>query len=560
MDRTFPSFAFALFTFATVALASLLPPPAFAVEANARLSAAASITTSEVKSHVEVLADDTFEGREAGTRGNRAAGLYIIEELKKYGILPGAEGTSYYQTGPQSNSILGFVPGRDPDLKHEVILVGAHYDHVGYGTARNSYGPLGYIHNGADDNASGVSSLLEVAQALSQLPEKPRRSILLAFWDGEEKGLWGSKYWVEHPTVPLKNLRAAINIDMVGRLRNNDLTIYGVRTAPGLRQLVAEGNEGPLTLDFDWTIKGDSDHYSFYSANIPIVMLHTGLHGDYHRPSDDVEKINNEGLKDVSQLLFNLTLNLAEAPELGKFRSQASVESEFIKRGLERTLPPPKGRLGLRWDSIAARDGRIVVAAVTPGSPADKAGLRAGDRLLSFAGQALNDAEQFRLAVLAAENPVQVTFERAAPRATGVANESDPVATETNAESKPLEVELQLDGPPVRLGIGWREDLAEPGVIIVNRLTPGSPADKVGIRSGDRIYRINGQSFSGGNEFRDLAQSLPDPITLDVETRGKVRSVELPAIQSSAPAAEATPASDAAEPPTDADAIQSDES
>src|SRR5690606_12849210 len=108
-------------------------------------------------------------------------------------------------------------------------------------------------------------------------------------------------------------------------------------------------------------------------ASIPIVMLHTGLHGDYHRPSDDVEKINNEGIKDISQLLFNLTVGLAEAPELGKFRSQSRVESEFIKRGVETTLAPPRGRLGLRWDPIAAREGKILVASVTPGSPADKA-------------------------------------------------------------------------------------------------------------------------------------------------------------------------------------------
>lgn len=549
MDRMPTSFAPA--ALAALSLCVLLTPSAAAVEANARLSAAASITTSEVKSHVEVLADDTFEGREAGSRGNRAAGLYIIEALKKYGILPGAEGTSYYQTGPQSNSILGFVPGRDPELKDEVILVGAHYDHVGYGTARNSYGPLGYIHNGADDNASGVAALMEVAQALSQLPEKPRRSILLAFWDGEEKGLWGSKYWVEHPTVPLKNVRAAINIDMVGRLRDNDLTVYGVRTAPGFRQLVAEGNEGPMTLDFDWDIKGDSDHYSFFQASIPIVMLHTGLHGDYHRPSDDVEKINNEGLKDISQLLFNVTVNLADAPQLGKFRSQSRVESEFIKRGVETTLSPPKGRLGLRWDPIAAREGKIIVASVTPGSPADKAGLRPGDRLLTFAGSELNDPERFRLAVLAAENPVHVTVERAGEK------ERDGESVEA-AAAEPLAVELELAGPPVRLGIGWREDLAEPGAIIVNRLTPGSPADKAGIRSGDRIYRINGQSFTGGNQFRDLAQSLPDPITLAVETRGKVRSVELPAIQVGGAEAEVTPRDDAA-PPAE-EAAPSDES
>jgi hypothetical protein len=526
------------FALGALSLLCLLAPTAAGVEAGARMSAAASITTPEVKSHVEVLADDTFEGRESGSRGNRAAGLYIIEALKKYGILPGAEGTSYYQTGPQSNSILGLLPGRDPQLKHEVIIVGAHYDHVGYGTARNSYGPLGYIHNGADDNASGVAALMEVAEALSRLPEKPRRSILLAFWDGEEKGLWGSKYWVEHPTVPLKNVQAAINIDMVGRLRENDLIVYGVRTAPGFRQLVAEGNEGPLTLDFDWTIKGDSDHYSFFQASIPFVMLHTGLHGDYHRPSDDVEKINNEGLKDIAQLLFNLTVTLAETPELGGFRSQSRVESEFVKRGVETTLSPPKGRLGLRWDPRAAQNGKIVVASVTPGSPADNAGLRPGDRLLTFAGQELHDGEQFRLAVLAAENPVTATIER--PAQSSATGQPDGAG-----DDRPVMVEIMLDGEPVRIGIGWREDLAEPGVVIVNRLTPGSPADKAGIRSGDRIYRIGGQPFSGGRQFRELAQSLPDPITLDVETRGRVRRITLPAIQASA--ADSEPASEPAE-------------
>ncbi len=482
--------------------------PAEAIEAASRLSAKASITTSEVQRHVEVLADDTFEGREAGSRGNRAAGLYIIEALKKYGIGPGA-GKGYYQTGPQSNSILALIAGRDPGLKDEVIVVGAHYDHVGYGSGRTSYGPVGYIHNGADDNASGVAALLETADALSQLAEKPRRTILLAFWDGEEKGLWGSKYWIEHPTVPLEKVRAVINVDMVGRLRENDLTVHGIRTAPGLRQLVSQQNEGPLRLDFNWDIKGDSDHYSFFQASIPFVMLHTGLHGDYHRPSDDADKINNEGLKDISQLLFNITVAMADAPTLGKFRSQSRVESQFVKRAVETTLPPPKGRLGMRWDPAAALGGRIVVASVTPGSPAARAGLRARDRLISFAGQELNDAEQFRLAVLAAESPANAKVERA-------------------GQESPIAVDIELDGPPVRVGIGWREDLAEPGVVIVNRITPGSPADKAGIRSGDRIYRINGRSFGGGNEFRALAQSLPAPLSLEVERHGRMQNRTLP--------------------------------
>ncbi len=366
------------------------PAASLAVEANARLEALESITTDEVKQHVGALADDTFEGREVGSRGNRAAGIYIIQRLKTLGIGGGGADGRYYQSGNGANNILAIVPGRDPELQDEVILVGAHYDHVGYGTLRNSYGPIGYIHNGADDNASGVAALLEVAEAVSRLPEKPKRTILFAFWDGEEKGLWGSKYWVEHPTVPLDKVRVAINVDMVGRLRDNKLEVYGTRTTPGSRRLVSRQNDQRLLLDFNWDVRGDSDHYSFFSRNVPILMFHTGLHSDYHRPSDDVEKINQEGLRDVARLMFGTVVELAEAPQLSGFRRQSRLESESAKRAAEVALAPPPGRLGIRWDPQAARDGSIVVSAVARGSAAQQAGLLPGDRLLSFAGHELD--------------------------------------------------------------------------------------------------------------------------------------------------------------------------
>ena len=514
---------------ATFALAQLFAVcPLRAIEADARTTALDSITVDEVQRHVNVLADDTFEGREAGSRGNRAAGLYIIEELKKYG-LPGGAGGTYYQTGPQSNSILAIAEGSDPKLKNEVILVGGHYDHVGYGSLRNSHGPIGYIHNGADDNASGVAALLEVAQAVSRLPVRPRRTILFAFWDGEEKGLWGSKYWIEHPTVPLANVKLAINVDMVGRLRHSKLTVYGARTAPGLRRIVSRQNDPALRLDFDWDIKGDSDHYSFFSRNLPILMLHTGLHDDYHRPSDDVEKINNDGLKEISRLMFGIVVELAEAPKLGRFRSQSRLESNFVRRGAEVSLPAPPGRLGLRWDEAQAREGSIVVRAITPSSPADRAGLRAGDRIVTFAGREVHDPRQFRLLVLAAENPVPVTIQR-------------------EGEAAPLDVALELSGTPVRLGVSWRVDEAEPGCVIVNRLTPGSPADMAGLRAGDRIHRISGHDFTTGDEFRELAGSLPDPLVLEVETGGQVRALSIPSLDDAAQ--KESPAEDAAAPPT----------
>jgi acetylornithine deacetylase/succinyl-diaminopimelate desuccinylase-like protein len=189
-------------------------------------AARASITAGDAKRHVDALADDTFEGREAGSRGGRAAGAYIVEELARLGLEPagddvagpdGVRQRSFFQPfspapspptaqpAPQAASkppggvmrnILALLPGQDPAVSGELVVASAHYDHVGYGNATNSFGPIGLIHNGADDNASGVAGLIEVAEACVRLPSRPRRTILFAFWDGEEKGLLGSSHFI----------------------------------------------------------------------------------------------------------------------------------------------------------------------------------------------------------------------------------------------------------------------------------------------------------------------------------------------------------------------------
>jgi hypothetical protein len=281
-------------------------------------AAADTITADDLRRHAAALADDTFEGRATGTRGGRAAAGYLQTQFKALGLKPAGEKGGYFQTfDGSSRNILGMIEGSDPDLRKEIILVSAHYDHVGYGNARNSFGPTGHIHNGADDNASGAATLVEVAEAVSKLEPKPRRSILFALWDAEETGLNGSKHWLSKPTVKLADVRVMINMDMVGRLRNNKLTVYGARTARGLRKFVSLPNrEEPLAIDFSWEIRNDSDHHPFYSRGIPILMLHTGLHGDYHRPSDDVEKLNLDGMQRVAKLLFGLITAMADQPEL----------------------------------------------------------------------------------------------------------------------------------------------------------------------------------------------------------------------------------------------------
>jgi hypothetical protein len=510
-----------------------IAPCTRAADGNARHAALLSITVDDVKEYVGALADDTFEGRESGSRGNRAAGIYVVEHLKKFGVRGGGAKESYYQKFDNYQNILGFVEGSDPVLKDQVIVVGAHYDHVGYGTSRNSFGPTGFIHNGADDNASGVAGMLEVANAVCMLPEKPKRSILFAFWDGEEKGLLGSQHWAEHPTVPLKRVPIIINADMIGRLRDSGVTIFGVRTSRGLRRMVSRQNDvASLPLQFTWEIKPDSDHHTFYSRGIPFLMVHTGMHKDYHRPSDDADKLNSEGLKKIAQLLFNVVVDLADAPSLAGFRRQSRTESRGDQQASERPLPPLPGRLGLRWDEKAAADGAIVVAAVTPNSAAAKGGVKPGDHVVRFANREVRDAAEFRVSVLAAKSPVAVVVQRP-------------------AETSPIELSLELAGEPVRLGISWRTDEAEPGVVIINRVTPGSPADLAGLRVNDRIDRIGGKEFATGEEFRQLATAtITDALELDVETAGRIRTVEIPPLPAAPVEAQTSPSDDSERPST----------
>ena len=275
-------------------------------------------------------------------------------------------------------------------------------------------------------------------------------------------------------------------------------------------------------------MKADSDHHSFFTRNVPVLMLFTGLHDDYHRPGDDAEKINGDGLMQVSRLMFNVLVELADAPSLGKFRSQSRQESTAVQKSLERPLAPPPGRLGIRWDERAAEEDKVVVASVSPGSAAEKGGLRPGDRIVSLAGNEITDLAQFRVVLLAAENPVTAVVERP-------------------GETEPRELQLKLPGEPTRLGIGWRVDDAEPDSIFINRITPGSRAELAGLKVGERIVRIDGHDFADAEAFRKAATEAPGAIMLDVEAGGRVRSVEIPPLEMAAQSTR--PKTPDAEPP-----------
>lgn len=480
-------------------------------EENASLNQALeSITAADLRRHVFYLADDTFEGREAGSRGGRVAGGYLAREFQKAGLTGGGTKQGYFQDFEGgSRNILGLWEGSDPELKHEVIVFGAHYDHVGYGSPANSFGPIGRIHNGADDNASGTSGLLEIVQALVMVEPRPRRTILFALWDGEEKGLLGSKHWVAQPTLPMERVRFMFNMDMIGRLRDNKLEMGGSRTAPGLRTLVSRQNDGlDLLLDFTWEMKDNSDHHPFFARRIPVLMAFTGLHDDYHRPSDDAEKINTAGMHRVTRLMFRVVHELAQQPELSTFRPASQSENPELQKQFERPLLPLAGRLGIHWNLLETAGRGIRVSRVMPGAPADVAGLRVGDRIVRFGGRAIDDGELFRSLVLTAESPVPVVLER-------------------GEAAEPLELSLNLTGKPVRLGLSWRSDDCEPGTLMVARVVPGSPAERAGLHVADRILAIGGRSFANGEEFQELASATTSPIELTRERLGQIRVVKL---------------------------------
>jgi hypothetical protein len=399
-------------------------------------AARASIQAAEARAHVVALADDAFEGREGGTRGGRAAGAYVVGHLEKLGLEPAGDNGSYYQQFGGMRNILALARGSDPAVANELVVVGAHYDHVGYGNSSNSHGPFGFVHNGADDNASGVAGLIEMIEALQHLPQRPRRPILFAFWDGEEKGLLGSYHFlrVRPAAVSQMPIVFSVNMDMIGRLRGERLEIYGARTAMGLRREVVQANNRPggqpLELVFNWAIEEDSDHYPFIAARIPTIMFHTGLHDQYHRPSDDVQLVNFAGIEPVARLALDFVVAIANAPgPRHEFRPQSRSESEATRKGLEAAAaavvaspataqpggeqrPSARPRWGIGTRADAGEPATPIVVRITAGSAAERAGLTLSDRVTAIDGTEVTSQEDMVARLAAAGDQVTLDIDR----------------------------------------------------------------------------------------------------------------------------------------------------
>ncbi len=316
--------------------------------------------------------------------------------------------------------IVGYLPA-GPGGKDEYVLVGAHYDHLGHGgnSSLDRAGEENKIHPGADDNASGVAWVMELAAALAkeraEHPEKFKRGVIFACWSGEEIGLIGSAAFAEHPPVPLGKIVAYVNADMVGRMRDNKLTVQGVGSSHAWRRILEKRN---VMAGFNLSLQDDpylpTDVTSLYVKNVPAVNLFTGAHEDYHRPTDTADKLNYDGLERITKFADQIVLDLAQTPQRPDL---AKVERSGPTGGGGReTL---RTYLGTIPDYTTEVKG-VKLSGVRAGGPAEKAGVKGGDIIVEFAGQKIANIYDYTYALDAVKigKPVKMIVERNGQRVT----------------------------------------------------------------------------------------------------------------------------------------------
>ncbi len=321
-------------------------------------------------------------------------------------------------TTAEARNVLAVLPGTSPTLRDEYVVVGAHYDHLGHGGEGSLAPDESAVHNGADDNASGTAALIEIARRLQDGP-RPERSVLFIAFTGEERGLWGSAYFVEEPTVPLEDVVAMLNLDMVGRVTDDALTIFGVGTAAEWERVIEAANAGlarPLRIATAPDGYGPSDHSSFYGKGIPVLHLFSNTHEDYHRPTDDWEKINAEGLERVADLTARITTRLAAGGAQAVALTPVRQERPAPAQGGSSGYGPYLGTI----PDMTPRDFGLRLTGVREGSPAAQAGLRPGDVVVEFDGNPVADIYAYTYA-LQAKRPgdvVEIVVERDGERVT----------------------------------------------------------------------------------------------------------------------------------------------
>ncbi|NVK52237.1 MAG: M28 family peptidase [Flavobacteriaceae bacterium] len=355
---------------------------------------------NRIKEDVTFLADDTLEGRQTGTVGEIKAAEYIKGRFEKLGLAPkGTDGffqpfTFKPKTNPHEEvkfdvngdgtitgrNVVGFL---DNNAKNTVVI-GAHFDHLGYGGDGSLHRGKKAIHNGADDNASGVAVLLNLASKLINT-NKNNNYLFIAF-SGEEMGLLGSNYFVKNPTIDTKAVSYMINMDMVGRLKDSSLAVYGTGTSPIFKQTLKSHNNNFKLIQKESGV-GPSDHTSFYLADIPVLHFFTGQHADYHKPSDDVETLNYEGMELVSNYIYNIISDLNDNGKLAFRKTKSEREQVRFKVGLGVIPDYMYDGKGMRVDGVSED------------KPAIKAGIKKGDIVIKLGDKDVTDMMSYMKAL-----------------------------------------------------------------------------------------------------------------------------------------------------------------
>lgn len=364
------------------------------------------ISFLDVQTHINFLASDDMKGRETGTAEEAKAANYIADRFRKYGLNAAGEEGTYFQEFTVNMSVLdnphtsnadsgstaekrlaknvaGLLKGTGDS--EEIIIIGAHYDHLGMGAFGSLHKGEPRIHNGADDNASGTAGLLELAEYFAAY--RPETDILFLAFSGEEMGLLGSQHFVDNPTVELENVLAMINMDMIGRMLDNKLLIFGVATADTWETVLKEANTDSLELDLVPDGTGSSDHTSFYYKDIPVLHYFTDTHADYHRPSDDAEWINAEG---QALLLQHLSRVITRLDEMDK-EELAFTEAPGQRRQSMRMDGPTLGVLpDYGFDGEGFR-----ITGVSNDGAAEQAGLAGGDIIIKIGAREIADIYRY---------------------------------------------------------------------------------------------------------------------------------------------------------------------
>ncbi|MEM0542748.1 M20/M25/M40 family metallo-hydrolase [Flavobacterium sp. j3] len=382
--------------------------------------------TANLKKNISFLASDDLKGRLTGSKEETVAANYLVKQFKSLNLKP-YDGASYIQdfsykvklnphdtiansgVNNTGKNVIAFLDNK----ANKTIVIGAHYDHLGLNEHNNSskVNSVGDIHNGADDNASGVSGILELARMYSQNKTIENVNYIFALFSGEEDGLIGSKHMAETLKNKYPNVISMINMDMIGRLNDKkELTVGGIGTSPEFKNLVEKNKPAGFNLTLDESGIGPSDHTSFYLKDIPVLFFFTGTHTDYHKPSDDEDKINYTGTKNIVDYVFRVCNSIANLDKV-----------EFVKTKSNTTKKGAKYKvsLGIMPDYTDTGDG-LHVDGVTDDRPAQKAGIEAGDVIIKIGTCEIKEVYGYMecLAKLNSGDEVPVTFIRNGERKT----------------------------------------------------------------------------------------------------------------------------------------------